>query len=472
MTTADAEAVLARIAEADARTVDFRFTDLCGQWRHLGYAAGGVMAELLTEGVMFDGAALPGWRGVNESDMLLKPDLSSGLLDPFSAQPSLILYCDVVEPGIGFGYERDPRSTARRAEEHLARSNVADLALFAPEPEFFVFDDVRFRVSPHEAFFRVDGEEAAHNAATAYENGNTGHRPTPGRGYLAAGPRDAFADLRAEMATVLQGLGFGRVHHHHEAEAGQCEVGFDPAPLVASADRVQAFKYAVHNVAASYGKTATFMPMPLAEGCGLALHVHQSLRRADGGSVFAGTGYADLSEACLHYIGGVLHHARALNAFANPTTNSYRRLAPGLATPRLLAYAARNRSAAVRIPHAASAEGKRVEVRFPDPAANPYLALAALLMAGLDGIERRLDPGEAMDRNLYDLPPEEVEDVPTVCRTLDEALRALDADREFLTKGEVFGDDLIDAYVACKREEVEALARAPHPLEFELYYSV
>ncbi|HET6522226.1 MAG TPA: glutamine synthetase, partial [Geminicoccaceae bacterium] len=356
-------------------------------------------------------------------------------------------------------------------EEYLARAGIADLALFAPEPEFFVFDDVRFGASAHEVFFRVDTSEARHNGATRYENGNPGHRPAPGGGYFAASPRDALADLRAEMATVLAGMGFERVHQHHEAAAGQCEVGFDPAPLLKSADRMQALKYAVHNVAASYGKTATFMPMPTAEGSGLGLHVHQSLRQG-GKHLFAGTGYADLSEVCLHYVGGILHHARALNAFTNPTTNSYRRLVPGAGTPTLLAYSARNRSAAVRIPHAAQAEGKRVEVRFADPAANPYLALAALLMAGIDGIERRLDPGEAMDRNLYDLPPEELGELPHMCRSLGEALEALDSDREFLVKGEVFTDDLIDAYLALKTDEAAAVARTPHPVEFELYYSV
>jgi glutamine synthetase len=466
----DPQAVLEQIRRDGIQTVDFRFTDLRGRWQHFSFAAGGVTEAHLHDGVMFDGSAIAGWRDVSESDMLLRPDLDSAVLDPFSAQPSLILLCDVAEPSTGLGYERCPRSLARRAEDRLASSGVADRSLIAPRAEFCVFDDVRFGVAINEAFYRVDSEEGPYNAGTRYEVGNRGHRPQRGAP-LAVPPVDQMADLRVEMASVLRTMGLSPLQHHHDTAPSQSQISLGADSLLRSADGLQIYKYVVHNVASSYGKTATFLPKPMAFEPGSGLQVEQALWLKDR-PVFAGQGYGDLSETCLHYLGGILHHARALNAFTNPTTNSYRRLAPGGDAPRQLAYAALNRSAAIRLPFAAKAEDKRIEVRFADPSANPYLAFAALLLAGLDGIARGIDPGEAMDRNLYDLPPEETDTLPTVCRTLAEALDALEQDSGFLTVGEVFTDDMIDAYVALKRAEIEAVERVPHPVEFQLYYSV
>jgi glutamine synthetase len=467
---ADAEGVLELIQRESVQSVDFRFTDLRGTWQHIGFAASAASEALLEQGVMFDGSAIAGWRDVAQSDMLLKPDFASAVLDPFSAQPSLILICDVAEPTTGLGYERCPRSLAARAEAHLAASDIADSVRTAPQAEFCVFDDVRFAVGVQEAFWRIDSEEGPYNSGTRYEVGNSGHRPQSGAP-LAVPPVDQMADLRAEMAAMLKTMGLETFQQHHDTAPSQHELSLGFGGLRASADHLQIYKYVVRNVAASYGKTATFLPKPMTFQPGSGLQIQQALWRA-GQPVFAGQGYADLSELCLHYIGGILYHARALNAFTNPTTNSYRRLARGGGAPRQLAYAAFNRSAAIRLPFAARPEDKRVEVRFADPAANPYLAFAALVMAGLDGIERRLDPGEAMDRNLYDLPPEEVDELPTVCATLAEALDALERERAFLSAGEVFSDDLIDAYVALKRAEIEALEGVPHPLEFQMYYSI
>jgi glutamine synthetase len=466
----DPQAVLEQIRRDGIQTVDFRFTDLRGRWQHFSFAAAGVTEAHLQDGVMFDGSAIAGWRDVSESDMLLKPDLDSAVLDPFSAQPSLILLSDVAEPSTGLGYERCPRSLARRAEDRLASSGVADRALIAPRAEFCIFDDVRFGVATNEAFYRVDSEEGPYNSGTRYDVGNSGHRPQRGAP-LAVPPVDQMADLRAEMASVLKTVGLSPLQHHHDTAPSQNQItlGFDS--LLRSADGLQIYKYVVHNVASSYGKTATFLPKPMAFEPGSGLQIEQALWLKDR-PVFAGQGYADLSETCLHYLGGILHHARALNAFTTPTTNSYRRLAPGGDAPRQLAYAALNRSAAIRLPFAARAEDKRVEVRFADPSANPYLAFSALVLAGLDGIARAIDPGEAMDRNLYDLPPEETDTLPTVCRTLAEALDALEQDCNFLTAGEVFTDDMVDAYIALKRAEIEAVERVPHPVEFQLYYSV
>lgn len=465
---ADAQAILEQIERDGVQTVDFRFTDLRGRWQHYGFAARSLSAAILEEGVMFDGSAIAGWRDVSQSDMMLLPDLSTAVLDPFSAQPSLIIGCIVAEPGTGIGYQRCPRSVAARAEAHLAATGVADTARVAPQAEFCVFDDVRFEVGVNQATWRVDSEEGPYNSGTVYEVGNIGHRLQPGAP-LAVPPADHMADLRAEMAAMLATMGLTVRQHQHDTAPGQNQISIDPDSLLASADRLQIYKYVVHSVASSYGKTATFLPKPMAFEPGSGLQIHQALWHK-GRPVFAGRGYGDLSELCLHYIGGILQHAHALNAFTNPTTNSYRRLAPGGGAPRQLAYASLNRSAAVRLPFAARPEDKRIEVRFADPAANPYLAFAALLLAGLDGIARQIDPGEAMDRNLYDLPPEEVEELPTVARTLEEALHALDQDRAFLTAGDVFSDDLIDAYIALKRSEIAAVECVPHPVEFQLYY--
>jgi glutamine synthetase len=466
----DPTTILETIEREGVQTVDLRFTDLRGHWRHISCPPGAVDETMLAEGALFDGSAIAGWRDASQSDMLLKPDLARPVLDPFSAQPSLILLCDVAEPGTGLGYERCPRSLARRAVAHLARSGLADEARVGHQAEFFVFDDVRFTVDEHEVACRVDAEEGPYNSGTRYDVGNQGHRPGFEDAALVVPPVDHGADLRAEMVTMLAKVGVDVLYHHHDSAPSQQQFACAPVELVASADQLQLYKYVVKSVAASYGKTATFLPKPVAHRPGSGMQLQHSLWK-DGRPLFAGPGYADLSDACLHFIGGVLVHARALNAFTNPITNSYRRLLPAEAAPRQLAYAALNRSSAIRVPFASRPEEKRVEVRFSDPAANPYLAIAAILMAGLDGIQRQLDPGEPMDRNLYDLPPEDIDELPEVCRSLGEALAALDQDRGFLLADDVFTDDLIDTYIALKRAEIDAIERVPHPMEFKLHYS-
>ena len=456
----DAAAVIERIGAEGIRTVDFRFTDLAGHWRHLGREAGGVDAELLAQGVFIDGSAIAGWRDVTEADLLLRPDLATAFIDPFAAQPTLVLYCDVAEPGTGLGYERDPRSAALRAEAFLRGCRYADEVRVAADLAFFLFDEVKIELSAHRGLYAVSSGEFG-------GSGREGHRPGPDA-YLALPPADHMADIRAEMTSVLAGLGLTELKQVHGRGAAQNMICCGAGGLVAAADRLQLLKYTVHQVAASYGKVATFMPKPVADEPGSGMSVHQALWR-DGRPTFAGQGYADLSQLCLQFIAGIMAHARALNAFTNATTNSYKRLRPGQDEPTLIAYAAYNRSAAVRIPYAARPEDKRVEVRFPDPAANPYLAFSAILMAGLDGIEQKLEPGDAMDRNLYDLRPEELEDLAPVSRSLDEALSALDADHEFLTRGDVMPTDLIEAYIDVKRRECDLVDRTPHPVEFKLY---
>ena len=467
----DANDVLKMIEEHNVRFVDFRFTDPRGKWQHTAQAARTVDEDMLLDGVMFDGSSIAGWKVINESDMTLVPDCSTAVLDPFSAQEQLILFCDVIEPSTGQPYSRDPRSTAKRAESYLAQTGIGDSALFGPEPEFFVFDDVRFDVSMHRTFYALDEEEGPYNSGSELEGGNTGHRPAVKGGYFPVPPVDSMGDLRAEMLSVMQDMGVRTEKHHHEVAPSQNELGIEGARLLETADWLQIYKYCVHNVAHSYGKTATFMPKPVIADNGSGMHVHQSIWK-DEKPLFAGSGYADLSEMALFYIGGIIKHAKALNAFTNPTTNSYKRLIPGFEAPVLLAYSARNRSASCRIPFTSSPRGKRVEVRFPDPAANPYYAFAAMLMAGLDGIQNRIHPGDPMDKNLYDLPPEELSDVPTVCHSLREALISLDEDREFLTQGDVFPDDLIDGFLELKWEEVYSFEHTPHPVEFSMYYSV
>lgn len=464
---AEASAIVERIRDEDIKVVDFRFTDLAGRWRHVAREAGGLDAETLGEGIFIDGSSIPGWRDVTESDLLLKPDLGSGFLDPFAAQPTLVLVCDGAEPGTGLGYERDPRSAAVRAEAHLRGCRHADEVRIAVELGFFLFDEIKVELGPLQVGYRLVASER-HPGPGRAGTARDGHRPQPDAAYLAGPPADHLADVRAEMASVLAGLGVRAIKQAHGRASGQGELCFDAGGLVQAADRVQLAKHVVHQVAASYGKTATFLPKPVADEAGSGLHVHASLWHA-GRPAFAGQGYADLSALCLHFVAGVMAHARAINAFTNPTTNSYKRLAPGEEAPTLLAYAAHNRSAAVRIPYAARAEGKRIEVRFPDPSANPYLAFAAILMAGLDGVERKLEPGDAIDRNLYDLPPAESEDLGSVCRSLREALDALESDQEFLTKGDVVPPDLIRAYVEVKRRECDLVERTPHPAEFQLY---
>ena len=459
------------IKEHDIQFVDFRFTDPKGKWQHTAYSAKKVDHALFEDGVMFDGSSIAGWKSINESDMILMPDASTAFVDPFTAQPTLVVFCDVLEPSTGQNYTRDPRSTAKRAEQYLAYTGIGDAAYFGPELEFFVFDDVKFKVGMNEASYSLDSEESPMNTSKTYETGNMGHRPGVKGGYFPVAPVDSLSDMRAEMISVLDSVGIVGVLHHHEVAPGQCELGFDFSTLTKTADNVQKYKYVVHNVAHSYGKSATFMPKPISGDNGSGMHVHQSIWKA-GKPLFAGNGYADLSETCLYYIGGIIKHAKALNAFTNPSTNSYKRLIPGFEAPVLLAYSSRNRSASIRIPYVASPKGKRIEVRFPDPSANPYYAFAAMMMAGLDGIENKIHPGDAMDKNLYDLPPEELKNVPTVSGALRDSLAALSADRAFLKKGDVFTDEQIDAYIELKMEEVYKWEHAPAPVEFQMYYSV
>ncbi|MCH7542057.1 MAG: type I glutamate--ammonia ligase [Proteobacteria bacterium] len=468
---AEGNKALQMIKEMDVKYVDFRFTDPRGKWQHTAQPAGTVDENLFVDGVMFDGSSIAGWRAIHESDMMLLPDADSAVLDPFAAQATLILFCDVLEPVTGQAYSRDPRSTAKQAEAYLKQSGIGDTAYFGPEAEFFVFDDVRFDVSMHHSFYSIGAEEGPWSSGKKFDEGNIGHRPPIKGGYFPVPPVDSLSDLRAEMLTQLEEMGVETEKHHHEVAPSQNELGVRFQTLVKMADYLQIYKYVVHMVAHAYGKTATFMPKPVIGDNASGMHVHQSIWKDDK-PLFAGNGYADLSETALYYIGGISQHARAINAFSNPTTNSYKRLVPGFEAPVLLAYSARNRSAGCRIPYAASPAGKRVEVRYPDPAANPYLTFAAMLMAGIDGIENKIHPGDPIDKNLYDLPPEELKEVPTVCGSLREALETLDGDRDFLKKGDVFSDDQIDGYLELKWEEVYTVEQTPHPVEFSLYYSV
>ncbi|MFN3232678.1 MAG: type I glutamate--ammonia ligase [Alphaproteobacteria bacterium] len=466
----DVNDVLKTIKENDVEYVDLRFTDPRGKWQHVAMHVDAVDEDMFEDGVMFDGSSISGWKAINESDMTLMPDLESVVMDPFSAQNQMIIVCDILEPTTGEPYERDPRTTAKAGIAYLNSLGVGDQAYFGPEPEFFVFDDVKFDVSYNRAMFEFDDVEGPYNAGAEMEGGNLGHRPKIKGGYFPVGPVDSGADLRSEMLSTMKDMGIEVEKHHHEVAASQHELGMKFDSLVRIADKVQIYKYCVHNVAHAYGKTATFMPKPVAEDNGTGMHVHQSIWK-DGNSLFAGNGYADLSDDCLYYIGGIIKHAKAINAFTNSSTNSYKRLVPGFEAPVLLAYSARNRSASCRIPYAPNPKGKRVEVRFPDAVSNPYLAFTAMLMAGLDGIQNKIHPGDPMDKDLYDLPPEELEGVPTVCASLREACDALDADRDFLKAGGVFNDSQIDGYLDLKMEEVVNFETAPHPIEYAMYYS-
>ncbi len=458
------------LKDNEIKFVDLRFTDPRGKWQHLTMTSEFIDDASFVDGIMFDGSSIAGWKAINESDMALIPDPSTAVMDPFSAQAAMILVCDVLEPSTGQPYSRDPRSAARRAEAYLGTTGIGDTAYFGPEAEFFVFDDVRFDVSMNNTFYAIESDEGPHVSGKILPEGNVGHRPPPKGGYFPVPPVDSMSDLRAEMITTMQEMGLEMEKHHHEVAPSQHELGIKFAPLLRSADNLQIYKYCVHMVAHTYGKTATFMPKPVIDDNGSGMHTHQSIWKG-GVPTFAGSSYADLSETALYYIGGIIQHAKAVNAFTNPCTNSYKRLIPGFEAPVLLAYSARNRSAACRIPFTAEPGGKRVEVRYPDPTANPYLAFAAMLMAGLDGIRNRIQPGDPIDKNLYDLPPEELSDVPTVCGSLREALDSLDADRDFLKQGDVFSDDLIDGYLALKWEEVYNFEHTPHPVEFQMYYS-
>jgi glutamine synthetase len=469
MTPAD---VLTLIQENDVKFIDFRFTDTRGKEQHVTVPARLADEDLFEEGKMFDGSSISGWKGINESDMILLPDPDSAVMDIFAEDSTMNLRCNVIEPTTMQGYDRCPRSLADRAEAYLKSTGIADDAFFGPENEFFVFDDVRWDASMQGAFYVIDSSEGAWNSGKEYESGNTGHRPGVKGGYFPVPPVDSLHDIRSAMCLAMEEMGVEtEVHHHEVGTAGQCEIGTVFSTLVRKADEVQIMKYVVHNVAHSYGKTATFMPKPLVEDNGNGMHVHMSLFK-DGKNLFSGDGYGGLSETALYYIGGVIKHAKALNAFTNPATNSYKRLVPGFEAPTILAYSARNRSASIRIPYVANPKGRRVEVRFPDSMANPYLAFAALMLAGLDGIQNKIHPGDAMDKDLYDLPPEEEKDLNLVAFSLDEALAALDGDRAFLKVGNVFGDDLIDAYLSLMQENVTRLRMTTHPVEFDMYYSL
>ena len=464
-----ADELYKRMKDEDIQYVDLRFTDPRGKMQHVTFHKNMVGEDFFTEGQMFDGSSVAGWKAINESDMLLMPDQATAIIDPFFQQTTLAVICDVLDPITGQAYNRDPRTTAKKAEAYVKASGIGDTVFFGPEAEFFIFDDVRWSIEPHNTGYSYDSSELPINTSKEYPMGNMGHRPGPKGGYFPVPPIDSEQDMRGEMLTIMGEIGLDPEKHHHEVAPAQHELGLKFSTLTTMADRMQLYKYVIHNVAASYGKSATFMPKPMYKDNGSGMHVHQSIWKG-GKPLFAGDKYADLSEMCLYYIGGIIKHAKALNAITNPSTNSYKRLVPGYEAPVMLAYSARNRSASIRIPYGSNPKAKRIETRFPDPMANPYLAFAALLMAGLDGIENKIHPGDAMDKDLYDLPPAEAKKIPQVCGSLREALAALDADRAFLKKGGVFDDEQIDAYIELKMEENMKYELHPHPVEFDMYY--
>jgi glutamine synthetase len=458
--------------DSGVKFVDLRFTDTIGKEQHVTMPASQATVDFFKVGKMFDGSSISGWKGINESDMILMPDTTTAVMDIFTDEPTINIRCDILEPSTMQGYDRDPRSIARRAEAYLKSTKIADTAYFGPEPEFFILDDVRWGADMSGSFCKIDSEEASWNSERVFEDGNIGHRPTVKGGYFPVPPVDSLHDLRGAMCLALEEMGVEvEVHHHEVATAGQCEIGTRYNTLVQRADWNQILKYVVMNVAHGYGKTVTFMPKPIVGDNGSGMHVHQSLAKA-GKNIFSGNKYGGLSQIALYYIGGIFKHARALNAFTNPSTNSYKRLVPGFEAPVMLAYSARNRSASIRIPYEPNPKGTRVEVRFPDPTANPYLAFSAMMMAGLDGIKNKIDPGGPMDKDLYDLPAEEEKKIPTVCHALDQALDCLDKDRKFLTAGGVFSDDMIDAYIKLKMADVTRLRMTTHPVEYDMYYSL
>ena len=465
-----AKDVLKAIKDNDVKYVDFRFTDPRGKWQHVTFDQTMIDEEIFAEGTMFDGSSIAGWKAINESDMTLMPDPTTAQMDPFFAASTMSIVCDVLEPSTGQPYNRDPRGMAKKAEAYLKSTGIGDTIFVGPEAEFFIFDDVKFMSDPYNTGFKLDSSELPINGDTDYEGGNLGHRIQTKGGYFPVPPQDSAQDMRGEMLAAMASMGVKVEKHHHEVASAQHELGMKFDTLTHMADQMQIYKYAIHNVAQSYGKTATFMPKPIFGDNGSGMHVHQSIWK-NGKPIMAGNKYADLSQECLWYIGGIIKHAKSLNAFTNPSTNSYKRLVPGYEAPVLLAYSARNRSASCRIPYTTNPKAKRVEVRFPDPMANPYLAFAAMLMAGLDGITNKIDPGAAMDKDLYDLPPRELKKIPTVCGSLREALQNLDKDRAFLKAGGVFNDDFIDSFIELKMQDVMKFEMTPHPVEFTMYYS-
>ena len=464
--------ILKMIKDNEVKFIDLRFTDTRGKEQHVTVPQHPFGADKFESGHAFDGSSIAGWKGIEASDMLLMPDPNTARMDPFMDHPTLDITCDVLEPSTGNGYDRDPRSLAKRAEAYLKASGLGDTAYFGPEPEFFIFDQVKWSVDMSGSSCKVFSSEAAWSTGDDFDGGNNGHRPPVKGGYFPVPPVDSLQNIRSEMCEMMTAQGVDvEVHHHEVANAGQCEIGTKFETLVKRADWLQILKYTVWNVADAYGKTATFMPKPIVGDNGSGMHVHQSVWR-DGKNLFAGDGYSGLSDFALYYIGGIIKHARALNAITNPGTNSYKRLVPGFEAPVKLAYSARNRSASIRIPYVSNPKGRRIEVRFPDPTTNPYLAFSAMLMAGLDGVQNKIHPGDPADKNLYDLPPEEDAKIPTVCSSLEQALDYLDKDREFLTRGGVFSNDLIDAYIGLKNEEVTRFRMTTHPVEFDMYYSL
>ena len=465
-----AENILKKILDEEVAYVDLRFTDPKGKLQHVTLMSDQVDKDFLTDGFMFDGSSIAGWKSIDQSDMKLMPDVNTNYIDPFYAEKTLCIHCSVLEPDTNEPYDRDPRGTAQKAEAYLKSTGIGDVSYFGPEAEFFLFDDVRFSVEMNKVSFEVDADDASWNSDTQYEIGNMGHRPTIKGGYFPVNPTDSSHDLRGEMLSTMKRMGMKVDKHHHEVASCQHELGLIFGSLTHQADELQKYKYVIHNVANAYGKSATFMPKPISDDNGSGMHVKMSIFK-EGKPLFSGDKYADLSQEALYFIGGLLKHAKALNAFTNPTTNSYKRLIPGFEAPVLRAYSARNRSGCIRIPWAENPNAKRVEARFPDPAANPYLCFAALLMAGLDGIRNKIDPGPSSDKDLYDLPPEELTGIPTVCASLREALNALDSDQDFLLVGNVFTKSQIQGYADLKWEEVYAYEHTPHPVEYKMYYS-
>lgn len=459
------------VKDKNIKFLDLRFTDFLGKEQHVTIPALDVSEELFEVGKPFDGSSIKGWKDIHDSDLLLRPDASSPIVDPFCKDATLILRCDVIDPVTMEGYARDPRSVAKRAEAYLFSTGIADSCYFGPEPEFFLFDDVRWKISMEGAFYAIDSAEAAWNSGTVFEGGNIGHRPGIKGGYFPVPPVDSSQDIRSAICLVLEAVGcVVEAHHHEVATSNQNEIATRFNSLLKKADELQLLKYVVHNVAHEYGKTATFMPKPIVGDNGSGMHCHQSLAK-QGENIFAGDRYAGLSDTALYYIGGIIKHAKALNLFTNPTTNSYKRLVPGFEAPVLLAYSSRNRSAAIRIPYSSHLNARRIEVRFPDPLANPYLAFSAMMMAGLDGIRNKIHPGEPIEKDLYILPEEELIDIPTVSASLGQAIEHLNADREFLLHGNVFTHDLLDVYIQLKKEEIKKIRMTTHPIEFEMYYS-
>jgi glutamine synthetase len=469
--SSDVGRVLKTLSDNSVEYVDLRFTDPRGKWQHTAQHVSTMGEDAFRDGIMFDGSSIAGWKAINESDMILMPDAASAVMDPFSAKPSLILFCDIVEPSTGQFYSRDPRATAKLCEAYVRSSGIGDTVSIGAEAEFFIFDSVKFGTGGNFGTFQVDSIEGPGSNMKDYPEGNMGHRPAVKGGYFPVPPVDGDSDLRAEMLSTMGEMGLPIEKHHHEVAQSQHELGTRFGTLTTMADQMQIYKYCVHNVAHSYGKTATFMPKPIYGDNGSGMHTHISIWKA-GKPLFAGNGYADLSEMCLYAIGGIIKHAKAINAFSNPSTNSYKRLIPGFEAPVLLAYSARNRSASCRIPYTTSPKAKRVEVRFPDPSCNPYLSYSAITMAALDGIRNKIHPGDPMDKDLYDLPPDELKGIPTVCGSLREALGALAADHDFLLEGGVFSTDQIESYIELKWAEVYRFEHTPHPVEFEMYYSV